>query len=103
MEKLQKLILEAYGNGKVALFTCEGIVTCDMEEFISQHVDGLLYDLNHLECTTMTLAEKDDPRWINDLAVAKVIRTLKEKLDKYKQIYASNQSKQEIPPSSHAG
>lgn len=89
MEKLQKLIQEEYGNGKVVLFTCEGLVTCDMEEFVNQHVDGLLYDLNHLECTTMTLADKSNPQWVHDLAVAKVIRKLKEKLDKYED--ASNE------------
>lgn len=103
MEKLQKLIQEEYGNGNIVLFTCEGIVTCNMEEFISQHTAGILYDLNHLECVNLSLAEKDDLRWINDIAVAHVIIRLKEKLNKYEQKYASNKSKQEIPPSSHAG
>ena len=35
------------------------------------------------EATTLTLASDDNPRWVNDIAVAKVIKHLKTKLEQY--------------------
>lgn len=40
--------------------------------------DGILYDLNRDEATTLTLGNEGLVRWVNDYAVAKVIRHLKE-------------------------
>ena len=40
--------------------------------------DNILYDLNRDEATTLTLGNEGLVRWVNDYAVAKVIRYLKE-------------------------
>lgn len=81
-------IMEAQKDGKVCFATCDGIMTQDVYKFLEQPVDGILYDLNRDKATTITLARSADSfigrRWINDLAVAFVIRKLKEELDKYK-------------------
>lgn len=73
-------------KGKVVLMTCEGPMACDLEELISQPVEGLLYDLNRDEATTKTLMRQDRDlpctRLINDYAVARVIRALHQKANK---------------------
>jgi hypothetical protein len=54
-------------------------MVADLDEFIKQPADGILYDLNRLEETALTFI--DDPKWVNDFAVALVIRKLKEMLE----------------------
>ena len=83
--------MEAEKDEKVCLATCERIKTKDVCKIIEQSADGILYDLNMEEMTTIDIAMNADSnigsRWINDLAVAFVIRKLKEELDKYKKLY----------------
>lgn len=76
-------------DGYIVTRTIEGLISTSKDEFISQDADGILYDLNRDEATTLTLAKNGviENRWVNDLAVAKTIRALKEKLDKYEQEY----------------
>ena len=70
-EETQKLILEKRKEGKVCFMTFEGLYTADVEEFIKQPADGILYDLNRDFPTTLTIMP--EKRWINDLAVAVTI------------------------------
>lgn len=67
----------------VKLLTAEGIFEVSLEQLCSQSADGILYDLNRDEATTETLMRSKKGglprrRLVNDLAVAKVIRFLKE-------------------------
>lgn len=57
----------------------ELIVAADLNKFLNQPIDGLLYDLNRSEEVILTNI-KDNPKWVNDFAVCKVIRTLHERL-----------------------
>lgn len=85
-EELLGKIMEAQQDGKVCFATCDGIMAQDVYKFLEQPVDGILYDLNRDKATTIALARSADSfigrRWINDLAIAFVIRKLKEKIDK---------------------
>lgn len=87
-EELLGMIMEAQKDGKVCFATCDGIMKQDLNTFLEQSAEGILYDLNRDKATTIALARSADSfigrRWINDLAVAFVIRKLKEELDKYK-------------------
>ena len=78
-KKNKELVLNAYKEGKVVFMTFDGAMAAPLEEFIKQPTDGLLYDLNRDEVTVLSLI--DDPKWVNDFAVAKVIRRLKERVD----------------------
>ena len=88
-EKHLKLLEDVVKKGGIFFMTCDGIRSMKMEDFISQPADGILYDLNRDEATTITLAKgrHSDVRWVNDLAVAYVIKALKCELDKYKEKY----------------
>jgi len=77
-EKLRDLVLQKEKEGKIVLSTFDGLIEADLEEFIKQPVEGLLYDLNRDRATVLTFI--DDPKWINDYAVGLVIAKLKEKI-----------------------
>ena len=71
------LLLEKRKEGKILFQTAEGIMESPIDEFCKQYIEGLLYDLNRDEATTLTL---NNERAINDLAVAQVIRYLHAKV-----------------------
>ena len=88
-EKRLEMVENVVKQGGIFFMTCDGIRSMKMEDFISQPADGILYDLNRDKATTVILA-KDGTlgmRWVNDLAVAYVIKALKCELNKYKEKY----------------
>ena len=85
-DELLENILEGQKSDYVSYATCDGIMTQDIHTFLKQPIDGILYDLNRDKATTIALAKDEESsighRWVNDLAVAFVIKKLKEKIDK---------------------
>jgi hypothetical protein len=73
-EDIKKLVLDKRKDGKIVVMGIEGPMSMNIKEFIKQPVDGILYDLNRLEETALTFI--DDPKWVNDFAVALTIREL---------------------------
>ena len=82
-KELLECIDEQANNKNIVIMTLAGPMVAPIEDFCNQSVDGILYDLNRDEATTRTLASDDNPRWVNDIAIAKVIRHLKAKLEQY--------------------
>ena len=67
-------VLSERDKGNVVFLGLEGLMSVPLEEFIKQPADGILYDLNLLEEVVLTfIAER---KWVNDFAVALVIRKL---------------------------
>lgn len=99
-KELLKEIIDLQNKDCVAFATCFGIETQNVHEFIKQSADSILYDLNRDGLTTVTLARDSDStigrRWINDLAVAFVIKKLKDEIDELKQKYEINDSTKDI-------
>jgi len=77
-EKFRDLVLQKEKEGKIVFMTFNGPMEADLEEFIKQPTEGLLYDLNRDRVTVLTFI--DDPKWVNDYAVGIVIAKLKEKI-----------------------
>ena len=77
-DETKELILNKRKEGKVCLMTIEGLMSIDVDEFIKQPADGILYDLNRGIETTLTIMPKK--RWINDFAVAVTITALKKRI-----------------------
>lgn len=73
-----RLIREAEKDGKIVIMTEMGLMDVSLEKFCEQDADSILYDLNRDEATTLTLGYDGLVRWVNDYAVAKVIRHLKQ-------------------------
>jgi len=78
MKKIKDKILKEYKKGNIIVVTIEGLQGMPLKEFIKQPADGILYDLNRNEAKILTFIE--DPKWVNDYAVCKVIRALKNRI-----------------------
>jgi hypothetical protein len=72
--KYKDFVLSEYEKGNIVVLTHEGAATTPIKEFVKQPVNGILYDLNRGEEVVLTFI--NDPKWINDYAVAKTIREL---------------------------
>lgn len=81
-EKTLSLIQETEKQGNVVFMTMCGLMATPIEKFCRQSADCLLYDLNRDEATTLTLGRDGLERWVNDYAVAKIIRYLMDELEK---------------------
>lgn len=79
MKDIKEIVLEEEQKGNIVIADIEGLHKIPLIEFITQPSDGILYDLNRNETTVLTFLS--DPKWINDYAVAKVIRALKSKVE----------------------
>lgn len=79
MKNIKDKILEEYQKGNVVVANPEGLQTMPLQDFIQQPASGILYDLNRSEEVVMTFI--DNPKWINDYAVAQTIRALKAKIE----------------------
>ena len=79
-ERIKEIVLEQYKKGNVALLDpFMQINVIPLKEFVEQPADGILYDLNRCESVVLTFI--NDPKWINDYAVATVIRELKRQIE----------------------
>lgn len=84
---MKELILEQFKEGRLVIATPDGLGSVRIEDFIQQPADGMLYDLNRGEETTLTLADNNHIRFVNDFAVAKVIRALKTRIEEVETKY----------------
>jgi len=78
MKTLKDRILDEYNKGNIVVAGIDGFQTAKLDEFIKQPIDGILYDLNRSEEVVLTFIA--DPKWVNDYAVCKVIRVLKDRI-----------------------
>ena len=67
-------VLAQRKEGRLVYMGIAGLVSVNIDAFITQPADGILYDLNRLEEVVLTFI--DDPKWVNDFAVALTIREL---------------------------
>lgn len=85
MKSLKERVLEAEAKNKVVFMTIDGPMSADLDKFISQPTEGLLYDMNRDRVTCLTWL--DDPKvgafWINNFCAMKVITKLKKYYDFY--------------------
>ena len=83
-KELRDLILQEAAKGNVVFMTIEGAMVANLDEFIKQPAEGILYDLNRDKVTIMT--SLDDPKWENDFAVALVIEKLKAEIGRLERV-----------------
>lgn len=76
------LVLQKEKEGKVVVMTWDGPAEVDLDEFIKQPTEGLLYDLNRDRATVLTFIDQEPAKWVNDYAAGLVIAKLKEYYDK---------------------
>ena len=75
---IKEKILDEYKKGNIVFASFDELMTAPINDFIDQPIEGILYDLNRSEEVVLTFI--DNPKWVNDYAVCKVIRALKGKI-----------------------
>lgn len=80
-DELIKEIFEHRNKGEIVFITIDGLVPAKIEDLIKQLTEGLLYDLNRDVATLLTRYKNTgDLRYINDIAIANVVRYLMNKI-----------------------
>lgn len=76
IELLDK-ILELKKENKVCYMAIDGLSYQDIDKFVEQDLDGMLYDLNRDKATLFNMANTSkNQRWINDLGLVHVFEYL---------------------------
>lgn len=79
-QTLRDRILAERDKGNVVFWGSPGeLMTANLEKFVKQPAEGILYDLNRLEEVCLTFIS--ERKWVNDFAVALTIRKLVEQRD----------------------
>ena len=71
LESIRDKILAEWDKGNLVYADIEGLKTIKFEDFIKQPLDGMLYDINRNTATILTFL--DDPKWVNDFALTKLL------------------------------
>lgn len=80
-KKWSKVVLEEQDKGNVIFICIDSIISGPVKEIVKQPVDGLLWDLNRDEATALTFMDQEGMiHWVNNFAVALVIRELKSQI-----------------------
>ena len=79
-ENIKKYVLEAEAKGEIVINTGDSLDNYNVDYFIQQPIESILYDLNRDRVTILTFI--NDEKWINDFACMKVIETMKARLSK---------------------
>ena len=74
-------VLAEWNKGNLVYADIEGLKSIKLEEFIKQPLDGMLYDINRDTATILTFV--DDPKWVNDFALTKVLEYYYNKCKEY--------------------
>ena len=76
-------LLEDWNNGNLVYVDIEGLKSVKFEDFIKQPLEGMLYDINRNAATILTLI--DDPKWVNDFALTKLLEYYYNKCKEYEE------------------
>ena len=67
-------VFQSFKDGYIVIYTIDGLVRIPIEKFVEQPLEGMLYDMNHLESVIRTRAAHDDDMgWVNDMAMLKTL------------------------------
>ena len=64
-------VLSEWDKGNLVYADIEGLKSVKLEEFMKQPLEGMLYDINRNTATILTFI--DDPKWVNDFALTKLL------------------------------
>ena len=71
IETIRDNVLSEWNKGNLVFADIEGLRSIKFEDFIKQPLEGMLYDINR--CLPVILTYIDDPKWVNDFALVKLL------------------------------
>jgi len=81
IETIRDKVLSEWHKGYLVYADIEGLKSIKFEDFIKQPLEGMLYDINHDTATILTFL--DDPKWVNDFALTKLLEYYYNKCKEY--------------------
>ena len=82
VRKWSEIVLEERRKGNVVYLCLDQVMVAPVKEIIKQPADGLLWDLNRDEATALSYMDEEGMiHWVNNFAVALVIRELKSEIE----------------------
>ncbi len=87
-KKFSELVLAERDKGNVVLLVLDEILSAPVKDIVKQPVDGLLWDLNRDEATALSFMDEEGMNhWVNNFAVALVIRELKRENEPLRELF----------------
>jgi len=84
-KKWSEIVLEEQDKGNVVFLCVDSVIVAPIKEIVKQPTDGLLWDLNRDRVTALTFMDQEGMiHWVNNFAVALVIRELKSQVAQLK-------------------
>jgi hypothetical protein len=80
-ESIKEMVLAEWNKGNLVFADFDGLKSIKFEDFIKQPLDGMLYDINRNLATILTFI--DDPKWVNDFALTKLLEYYYNKCKNY--------------------
>ena len=81
LESIKDKVLSEWNKGNLVYADIEGLKSIKFEDFIQQPLDGMLYDINRNLAAILTFI--DDPKWVNDFALTKLLEYYYNKCKNY--------------------
>lgn len=81
LESIKDKVLVEWEKGNLVFADFEGLKSIKFKDFINQPLDGMLYDINRDTATILTFIE--DPKWVNDFALTKLLEYYYNKCKEY--------------------
>lgn len=80
LKSIADTVRAEYSKGNIVFWDCDdNLLTANLQDFMKQPVDGMLYDLNRSEEVILTFI--DNPKWVNDYAMCKIVRELYKRIE----------------------
>ena len=80
-ESIRDKVLAEWDKGNLVYADIDGLRSIKFEEFIKQPLEGMLYDVNR--CLPVVLTYIEDPKWVNDFALTKLLEYYYNKCKEY--------------------
>ena len=74
-------VLSEWDKGNLVYADVDGLKSIKFDDFIKQPLEGMLYDINRETATILTFL--DDPKWVNDFALTKLLEYYYNKCKEY--------------------
>ena len=82
-ESIRDMVLSEWDKGNLVYADIEGLKSIKLGDFIKQPLEGMLYDINRDSATILTFI--DDPKWVNDFALTKLLEYYYNKCKEYEE------------------
>ena len=80
LKSIADTVRAEYSKGNIVFWDCDNnLFTANLQDFMKQPVDWMLYDLNRSEEVILTFI--NDPKWVNDYAMCKIVRELYKRIE----------------------